>query len=169
MRKLAVVAVAALALVACFAEPEPMPEPTPEPEVEPTELLRAFSGCVQTPDLAAAGFAQKWSQLSSNTGACQVCHTTAAAGGFEPIAPDDETATDQVAGSLVRIEVFFAADGDNVIVHEDHFIATSSGAAPHEEHPRYDVDGLGTLEALQEIYASAHARFNAGACDEPRF
>ena len=170
MRTVAVVAVAALGLVACFADPEPGPaDPDPTPAVEPAELLRAFSGCVTTPDLASADFARKWSGLSSSTGTCQVCHTTADAGGYEPIAPDDAAATDQMTSSLIRIEVFFAADGTDVIVHEDHFIATSTNVAPHEEHPGYDLDSQGTLEALQQVYAEAHARFTAGACDEPRF
>lgn len=171
MRTVAVIAVAALTLVACFADPDPDPGPAlPDPaDSDPIALLRAFSGCVQTPDLATAQFAEKWSGLSSNTGACQVCHTTADTGGYEPIQLDDAAATDQVAGTLVRIQVFFAADVDDVVVNLDHFIATSTNVAPHEEHPAYDLEGRGTLDALEAIYSDAHARFTAGACDPPRF
>jgi hypothetical protein len=160
----AVTAMAAVALSACFTDPDP----GPAPEETATEALRTFSGCVQTPDLEAADFAARWSPLTTTTGQCAECHSTADAGGYEPIDPDNVAATIQIAGSLIQIQVFFTTtpDENDIVVNSHHFEATAGGG---DEHPRYDLDDHSTLEALEQVYSEAHARFTAGECDEPRF
>jgi hypothetical protein len=179
MSRVAAVVVAALAMTACVADRDTDPGraparlPTGEgpvraPDPPVLDLLREFSGCIQTPDLAAAGFADTWSQVRSAAGQCAVCHAHPSSG-FAPITPDDAIATDQIAGSLAGISVFFTTEGGDVVVNALPFVSTSTRIAPHGEHPSYDFAGAAPEGALDDVYDAAHARFESGTCDPPRF
>ena len=174
MRPLAVV-VAALVMTACVADPqdEPRPRPSPTdpganraPDPPVLDVLREFSGCIQTPDLEAAGFGAAWSAVRSVAGACQACHGAAT---YATIDPDDAIATDQIAGSPDGIATFFAVVGDDVVVNADPFLTTSKRIAPFVEHPGYEFEAAPPELSLDDVYAAAHARFEAHTCDPPRF
>ena len=145
----------------------PGPLPT-APGPGSLDLLRDFSGCPELTDLETSDFAGKWSDLASSTGACGNCHVDAAVGGYEPIIGDAAAALDQMTTSRAGVGVFFEVAGGDVVVN-DHFDATAGGTAPFVEHPRYDLDGTGTLQALYDVYTRAHQRFLDGTCDPPRF
>lgn len=180
MSKVAAVVVAALATTACVADsgsdpgaspsriPTSQEGPVRAPDPPVLDLLRAFSGCIQTPDLAAAGFADSWSQVRSTAGDCAVCHAHPSSG-FAPIDPDDAIATDEIAGSLAGISVFFTTEGDDVVVNSQPFVSTSTRIAPHAAHPTYDYAGAAPEGALDDVYTAAHARFAEGTCEPPRF
>lgn len=174
MRPLAVV-VAALVMTACVADPDDAPRPVPRPadpgparapDPPVVDLLRQFSGCIQTPDLEAAGFSAAWSVLHSPAGACATCHGNAT---YATIDPDAVIATDQIAGSLDGISTFFAVAGDDVVVNAGPFVTTSTRIAPFGEHPAYEFGAAPPELSLDDVYAAAHARFETDTCDPPRF
>src|SRR4029078_13118239 len=128
----AAVAAAVVFMTACVADPDDVARPEPRPS-EPApprppappvlDLLREFSGCIQTPDLESAGFGAAWSAIRSPAGACTTCHGNAV---FAAIDADDAISTDQIAGSYDAISTFFTVAGDDVIVNADPFLTTST-------------------------------------------
>jgi hypothetical protein len=147
-------------------EPPPPDDPMPPQPPEPTiDALQAFSGCPEVEDLVEIDFAEEWSRLGTDSGACETCHVDASSG-YEPIVNDNVTALDQMTTSAARMRVFFAVVGDDIVVDQT-LVRVASGESPHTQHPRYDEDGA--VDALEVVYERAYSRHVAGTCGPPRY
>jgi hypothetical protein len=162
-------------MTACVADPDDQPQPLPRPsdpgpvrapDPPVLDLLREFSGCIQTPDLVDAGFGAAWSVIRSPAGTCAACHGGAP---YAVIDADDAIATDQIAGSFEAISTFFTVAGDDVVVNADPFLTTSKRVAPFVEHPAYEFEAAPPESSLDDVYAAAHARWTTHTCEPPRF
>ena len=154
-------------------DPDPSGDLDPVPidtdPVDPTlDALRVFSGCPEQADLEVNEFPQRWSALASAQGGCQTCHSTGGYG-YQAITNDAATALTQITSSQYHVRIFFAATGAGDVIVNGTLEDVAVGVPPNQAHPRYDLVGTGAGDALDGVYALAHARFLYGTCGPPRY
>lgn len=140
-------------------------EPTGPAPQSREQLIQEWSGCMNLDDFRAANM-QAWRTVNTAAGPCERCHNLGEYGHIATVEIDFfPTITEERQYMLQYFT--YSAEQNEIVINTRGFEVVASGLAPHEAHPRFDVDNEG-MDALRAFYDLAKQRKLAGTCDPPR-
>lgn len=144
------------------------PLPPPPPTLD--ALLKTWSGCLDFNDFQSTNMTAAWNALAtSGSQQCTDCHTGTS--GFT-VSSDPAEFFRRITTRRTTLLTFFQPElVTRTVMLPNHplFVAVSSQADPHREHPVFTYTG-GARTALTALAdkTAARLRANPGACSPPR-
>ncbi|HEU0029581.1 MAG TPA: hypothetical protein VFQ53_03035 [Kofleriaceae bacterium] len=141
-------------------------EPTSEPQpVSKEQAMQEWSGCMSLENFRAANM-EAWRNVPTTAGVCEKCHNL---GEYGQITTIEQPFFDAITQERQYFLQYFnySAEQQQIVINETTLAAVAQGLAPHEAHPRFELENEGTI-ALRAFYDLTKQRKAAGTCDPSR-
>jgi len=130
------------------------------PPVDPTELLKAWSGCMTQANFDTAQMADKFGNSNALNGqACKNCHGSSAFG--FTVSPDSTPYFTVISTSLSQMLKYFSVQQGAVIIN---MAAITNAGTAIVDHPQFDPANLPGFDAVQSFYDLTKTAQMAGGC-----